>query len=261
MAPMGLLRVAWRLLQLVAVTRLSIRRLRAERRRVGDCPHTALRHGHAWARRMTRALGVRVRVHGEPPAEPALLLANHRSYLDIPVLLAQLPCAFLAKSEVAAWPLFGEAARLHHTVFVEREDPTSRKRSREEVLRVLRRRVSFVAFPEGTTSFGPGLLPFYPGLFRLAAENDVPVVPVMIEYERREDCWVGADSFLGHFVDCFRRPEVRVTVCFGPALGPREVDDLRAHVADWILGRLEQHPRPEPAALPAPLARPRPLAV
>jgi 1-acyl-sn-glycerol-3-phosphate acyltransferase len=261
MAPIGILRVAWRLLLLVAITRVALLRLRAERRRRGDCPHAATRRGHAWARTMTRVLGVDVRVHGEPPAEPALLLANHRSYLDIPVVLAQLPCAFLAKAEVGDWPLFGEAARLHHTVFVQREDPESRKRSREEALAVLRRRVAFVAFPEGTTSFGPGTLPFYPGLFRLAEQHDLPVVPVMIEYERREDCWVGADSFLGHFASCFRRRAVRVTVCFGPRVRAAEVADLRAHVAGWIQGRLAAHPRPQPSELRETLGDARPLPV
>lgn len=257
MAGMSIARAIWRLLLLVAVTRWALVKLRAQ----GDCPHAATRRGHAWARTMTRLLGIRVRVHGEPPSVPALLLANHRSYLDIPVLLAQLPCAFLAKSEIGDWPLFGEAARLHHTVFVKREDPESRKRSRERALQVLQQRVPFVAFPEGTTSFGPGLLPFYPGLFRLAQENDVPVVPVMIEYERREDCWVGAASFLGHFLDCFRQRELRVTVCFGPTLGPSDVDDLRSRVAAWIQDQLAAHPRPATRALPEPFSSPRPVAV
>jgi 1-acyl-sn-glycerol-3-phosphate acyltransferase len=261
MAPIGILRVAWRLVLLLAITRYSVFRLHAERHGAGACPHAATRRGDAWARAMTRLLGVRVRRHGEPPGEPVLLLANHRSYLDIPVLLAQLPCAFLAKAEVAEWPLFGVAARLHHTVFVKREDPESRRRSREEALRVLRQRVAFVAFPEGTTSYGPGTLPFYPGLFRLAEEHGLPVVPVMIEYARREDCWVGADSFLGHFVACFRRPTVDVTVCFGEPVRANDVGDLRAHVAGWIRDRLEAHPRPAPAPQPEPLSTPRPLPV
>jgi len=177
-------------------------------------------------------------VHGSPPEGPHLLLSNHRSYVDIVAILSQVPCAFLAKAEIAGWPLFGFAARLTHTVFVTRDDLESRKRAREGALALLQRGVSFAAFPEGTTSRGPGVLPFYPGLFRLAEQYDFPVVPIAIEYEDPADAWVGDDPFVGHFLTAFRKRRMRVRLVFGEPIRAHQVDDLRDATRAFILPRV-----------------------
>ena len=72
-------------------------------------------------RGIMRVLGFRVRVHGAIASpSPVLFVANHASYLDIPVLSALIPAAFVAKAEVAGWPLIGFLAKMQNTVFVER---------------------------------------------------------------------------------------------------------------------------------------------
>jgi 1-acyl-sn-glycerol-3-phosphate acyltransferase len=239
---MGLLataRVMWRLSALAALTAFTVLRLKVSAKFRGSCPHVATRHGHAWARRMVSLLGVRVEVHGSPPSGPVLLLANHRSYVDIAALLAQQPCAFLAKAEIEEWPLLGAAARATHTVFVRREDKASRRAARAGALALLQRGVAFAAFPEGTTSRGPGALPFFPGLFELAAEQRIPVVPVAIEYANRDDAWVGDDGFIPHFWGCFRQRRVELALAFGPVLQWADKDGLRSETEAWIHGRLE----------------------
>jgi 1-acyl-sn-glycerol-3-phosphate acyltransferase len=240
--PMGLLgtaRVTFRVLALATLTTFTVLHLKLSARLRGRCPHLATRHGHAWARRMLSLLGVKVQVHGSPPAGPVLLLANHRSYVDIVALLAQQPCAFLAKREIEEWPLFGAAARETHTVFVKREDKASRRAARAGALDLLRQGVVFAAFPEGTTSRGPGALPFFPGLFELAAEHRIPVVPVAIEYASRDDAWVGDDGFIPHFLSCFRRRRTQVALAFGPVLHRGDKEGLRAEAEAWIRSRLE----------------------
>lgn len=230
---------AWRRLGvLAAVTWVAIRRLKRARRDTNACPHEATRHGNAWARTVVRALGIDLVVHGAPPSGPHLLLANHRSYVDILAILAQHPCAFLAKVEVGEWPLLGTAARLAGTVFVKREDAESRKRARESALSLLQRGVPFAAFPEGTTSRGPGILPFFPGLFRMAEQYGFPVVPIAIEYADPADAWVGDDPFLPHFLAAFSKPRVRVRVVFGRPIRAGQVPDLRGATHDWIRGRV-----------------------
>jgi len=239
---MGLLRTArviLRLLALAALTAFTLLRLKLSARLHGACPHAATRHGHAWARRMVSLLGVRVEVHGSPPAGAVLFLANHRSYVDIAALLAQRPCAFLGKAEIAEWPLFGAAARETHTVFVRREDKASRRAARRGALALLRRGVAFAAFPEGTTSRGPGALPFFPGLFELAAEHGIPVVPVAIQYAKPEDAWVGDDGFVPHFLDRFRERRMYVALAFGPVLQQKDKERLMSEAEGWIRGRLE----------------------
>jgi len=235
----GTARVAFRLLALAALTTFTVVRLKLSARLRGSSPHVATRHGHAWARRMLNLLGVQVEVHGSPPTGPVLLLANHRSYVDIAALLAQRPCAFLAKQEIGEWPLIGAAARETHTVFVKREDKASRRAARAGALALLQQGVAFAAFPEGTTSRGPGALPFFPGLFELAAEHRIPVVPVAIEYANREDAWVGDDGFVPHFLGCFRRRRMQVAVAFGPVLDRGDRETLRTEAEAWIRSRLE----------------------
>lgn len=239
MGLLGTARVTLRLSALAALTAFTVLRLKLSAKIQGTCPHVATRHGHAWARRMVSLLGVRVEVHGSPPAGPVLLLANHRSYVDIAALLAQRPCAFLAKAEIAEWPLFGAAARQTHTVFVRREDKASRRAARAGALALLQQGVAFAAFPEGTTSRGPGALPFFPGLFELAAEHRIPIVPVAIEYASRDDAWVGDDGFIPHFLGCFRKPRMHVALAFGPVLHQADKDGLRTEAEAWIRGRLE----------------------
>ena len=238
MNPLHSARVWRRLLRMATLTGVATLRLRRSRKRGNTDPHAAVAHGHAWARGLVRALGIDLVVHGAPPAGPHLLLANHRSYVDIVAILSQVPCAFLAKTEIEGWPLFGHAARLMHTVFVKRDDAESRKLARERALALLQRGVSFAAFPEGTTFRGPGLLPFFPGLFRLAEEYDFPVVPIAIEYADPTDAWVGDDPFVGHFLTAFRKPRMRVRLVFGKPLHAHRVENLRDATRAFIHARV-----------------------
>ncbi|MFI5314729.1 MAG: lysophospholipid acyltransferase family protein [Myxococcota bacterium] len=231
-------RASLRLARMAAITSRSLLELRIERTRSDGCPHEAARHGHVWARRLLAALGIEVSVRGAPPPGPHLLLGNHRSYIDILAVLGVRPCGFLAKAEIGSWPIFGTAARLHPTVFVAREDRDSRKRAREGALALLQKGLAFAAFPEGTTCTGPGILPFFPGLFRLAEEYDFRVVPFAIEYEDRADAWVADDPFVGHFLRTFRKPRVRLQLSFGPTLRQRPAEELRRRATDWIRGEV-----------------------
>lgn len=212
-------------------------RLRS-RGRPGDLPG-ALRFGHAWARTAVRALGVQVDRRGYIPAERVLVVANHRSYIDIPILLSAMPCVFLAKREVAEWPLFGTAAELQSTVWVDRECPESRRQAVERAESVLASGISFAAFPEGTTTAGPGVRSFFPGLFKLAERRGFPVLPVAVSYGDPSAAFVDDADFLTHFLACFGRRRTRVRVEFGPLIRPGDTVDTRARAESWIRTRLE----------------------
>lgn len=130
------------------------------------------------------ALGVRVEVRGvRAVATPTLFVVNHVSWLDIFVLGAQLPAAFVAKSEVAAWPLVGLLARLQPTLFVRRDDRRGAARQAGDLARLLRAHGAAVLFAEGTSSDGSQVLPFRTSLF--GAVVDVPglrIQPVSLAY-------------------------------------------------------------------------------
>ncbi len=189
-------------------TTVQILRALAGRR----CPLRAAEYGQAWARLLIRVLGVRVEVRGTPPKGPVL--------------------------EVDRWPVVGLAAKTNSTVFVERESPLNRKQARRNASEHPQKGLAFVAFPEGTTSRAPQVLPFSPGLFHVAQENGFPVCPVAIEYGDPGDAWVGENSFFSHFVRCLGKRRVYVSLAFGPTLRASNAGDLKERAETWIQDNL-----------------------
>ncbi len=187
---------------------------------------------------LVRLLGVAAVIEGQPPEGLCVIVANHRSYIDIPLVMSMMPSIFLSKIEIAAWPLFGTAARLTSTVFVDRDDPTSRRHAFAALGEVIDRGERVVVFPEGTTSTGPGCLPFRTGAFRLAAARGLPIVPVAIAYHDRDAAWVDDTSFVAHFLECFRARRVAVSVTIGDAIRDPDPGALRERVEHWVLARL-----------------------
>jgi len=237
-APLGTLRAVARLLLLAllvssvnVVSGLMLRFARAsEARAKGTFSRLATM--------LLRLLGVVIERQGAPPPGLCVVVANHRSYVDIPLLMSAAPSVFLAKTEIAAWPLFGTSARLSRTVFVDRDDRDSRNRALAELGARLDQGERIAVFPEGTTTTGPGCLPFRTGAFRLAAARGLPVVPIAICYRDRRDAWVDDASFVGHFLDRFREPNMVVTLAIGPELRGADASMLKDRAERWILQRL-----------------------
>ena len=146
-----------------------------------------------YQRFLSRLFGIRVTVIGKPVQDRGVLMvANHTSYLDILALGGIARVSFVAKSEVASWPLFGTFARLQRTVFVERERRSKTAESRDQIRERLLEGDALVLFPEGTSNDGNRVLPFKSALMG-AAESQVgtdaqgapvyvPVQPVSVTY-------------------------------------------------------------------------------
>jgi lyso-ornithine lipid O-acyltransferase len=129
-------------------------------------PRLARRLPHWYHRQVCRLIGVRLTIEGAiEPDRPVLLVANHSSWLDIPVLSAVTPLSFIAKSEVGGWPFVGTLARLQGTVFVDRTRRHSVGTTASEISGRLAGRDCLVLFAEGTSSDGNRLLPLRSSLF------------------------------------------------------------------------------------------------
>ena len=142
-----------------------------------------------------RLMGLRLEVMGTPSlTKPTLFIANHSSYLDIPVLGALIRGSFVAKTEVAGWPVFGWLAKLQRTVFVERKPRRVRDQT-NTILARLKAADSLILFPEGTSSDGNRTLPFKSGLFavaNLAVDGEaLTVQPVSITCTRLDGIPLG----------------------------------------------------------------------
>ncbi|MFJ8076525.1 lysophospholipid acyltransferase family protein [Streptomyces sp. NPDC096176] len=156
---------------------------------------TAFRHRltRCWSRAVLWAFGVRVRVIGVPHERWAsLVVANHISWLDIPLVAAVLPGRMLAKSEVRGWPVLGPLAALGGTLFVERDRLRALPHTVASMAAALRDGGRVVVFPEGSTWCGRGQGPFRPAAFQAALDAGVAVQPVRITYLP-----TGAAAFVG----------------------------------------------------------------
>ena len=169
-------------------------------------------------RLLCAALGVRVRVHGRPEdAARRLIVANHVSWLDIPVLGSIEPMTFLAKMEVGAPALGGRIARLQGVIFVDRRRPRGIPEVNAQMARAMAKGDPVVLFAEATTGDGNRLLRFRSSHFEAVRQAtsgergaDVVVQPVFLDYSRiagmpvgrRERplfAWYGDMTFFSHF--------------------------------------------------------------
>jgi lyso-ornithine lipid O-acyltransferase len=168
-----------------------------------------------------RRLSIDIQMEGAFPPR-GLLVVNHLSYLDILVLSALSPCAFVAKKEVRSWPLFGLMAYMAGTVFVDRSRTVDAHRANAEVSQALADGVVVVLFPEGTSSDGSTVLPFRPALFEAAVAGGEYVTSAHISYVVDEGsvamdvCYWGEMSFFPHLLNLLSKPKVEAQVRFSP---------------------------------------------
>jgi 1-acyl-sn-glycerol-3-phosphate acyltransferase len=220
-----------------------------------------------WCRRVLRALGVDLAAPGgQPPARQprgVLLVANHISWLDAVAIHALMPCGFLAKDDLRRWPIVGDLIERTGGVFVQRRNPFDLRRALGAIDAALAEGRSICVFPEGTTTDGSAVLPFFTLVFELAAQRAADVVPIGVRYRQagapsRIPAWVGDEAFLPSLFRIAAARELTVEVIVGHRLDcapERHIAAERARSAvAQLLGvplRQDYGPRSEDA-LPAP---------
>lgn len=180
-------------------------------------------------------LGIRTQVRNVPKLSSFLLIVNHRTYLD-PVIIAEDLLMFpLAKMEVSKWPLIGIGAKLSGGFFVERENKKSRKEASQKIVNFIKEEQKIVMIcPEGTTHTQPQTIEFKPRTFVNAAENNIAIVPAAIEYGSKNDAWVGDDTFIRHFIECFGKRRTRVILSYGNPIKNNNWEELLKETKTWI---------------------------
>jgi 1-acyl-sn-glycerol-3-phosphate acyltransferase len=160
-----------------------------------------------WSRMLLGIVGVRVLVRGEP-IDPRLaggivpgsagrmLLSNHVSWLDIYAINAAVPSRFVAKAEIAAWPLAGWLAARAGTLFVERGRRHAVHAINQAVASRLAAGETIGVFPEGTTTDGRELLPFHANLVQPALDAGAEIRPVAVRYVQ-DGAWAPAAAYIG----------------------------------------------------------------
>jgi lyso-ornithine lipid O-acyltransferase len=185
-------------------------------------PRLARRLPHWYHRQACRLIGVRLTIEGTVARDrPVLLVANHSSWLDIPVLSAVAPLSFIAKSEVGGWPFVGTLARLQGTVFVDRTRRHSVGGTASEIGGRLASHDCLVLFAEGTSSDGNRVLPLRSSLFgavELSGATQPAVQTLAVVYTHRQGLPLGrADRpTIGWYGDMDLGPHAWALLAGGP---------------------------------------------
>lgn len=177
-----------------------------------------------WGAGILRILGVELVLEGTPPARTCVIVANHLSYLDIPVLSALFAGRFVAKSEIASWPVLGKLASTVGTIFVVQGRRRDVLRVGHEMARTLAAGVPVVLFPEGHSTRGSGVDRLHTALLECAVRSRIPCLAVTLGYETPGEpwapaatvCWWGGMRFWRHAWNLVGLERVRVTVRIAP---------------------------------------------
>lgn len=156
-------------------------------------------HIHRWSSHLLEIFGLKLSVLNAHilPKQPYLLASNHISWIDIHAINTFKPIRFVAKSEVASWPIFGWMAKQLGTVFIRRDNSRHARQVVGQIASVLMHE-SVCIFPEGTSTIGKEVLPFKSNLFESAIDANVEVYSLAIRY-RSEVTGLLSDStaFIG----------------------------------------------------------------
>ena len=182
---------------------------------------------HRWATPYLRLLNVELTTRGAPP-KAGLLTCNHLSYLDIVVLSGAYRQVFLSKAEVRNWPLIGILTRCAGTLLVRRERKSDVAALQPAFAEVISKGLPITLFPEGTSSDGSTVLPFFSSLLEPAAKANWPVTPGWIGYALDESegsvaddiCYWRDMTFGPHFLKLLSKKKIYATVVFGESIEP-----------------------------------------
>ncbi len=187
----------------------------------------------AWSRSFARISRMQIEVVGVPPEAPFLLVCNHLSYADIAAIRGAVDCVFVAKSEVASWPVAGPIVRDMGTIFINRTNRRDIPRAGTEVLERLDAGEGVVVFPEGTSTAGSTVLPFNSSFLEFAAKRGLGVSFASVTYATPPGelpaylavCWWEDISFISHMLRLFTLTGYTAKVTFGET--PVRSDDRK----------------------------------
>lgn len=201
-----------------------------------------------------RVLGLKIQLDGHAQRQGGVLyVANHVSWLDIVVISAVLPVSFIAKSDIAGWPVFGMLARLQNSIFVDRQRRQATGTVAEMVAMRLSAGDAVVLFAEGTTSDGTRVLPFRSALLGAARTDSeegrppVRILPLAITYTHKnglpltrrdmpEIAWYADMDLLPHLTALVSSGKIDAVVSIGEPMFLEHANDrkkIAAQAETW----------------------------
>ena len=219
------IRAAWRWLRLLThvMVGLSLTLLLTGILRRSSTSPVFQRAKQWWLSKVVRIIGGQLQVTGSLLPGAKLVVANHVSWLDIPVLGAVLNPSFLSKAEVQHWPVIGWLANQAGTLYITRGQAGAANQAANTIVQALQENQTVLLFPEGTTSDGQDVKTFHARLFAPALEANVPVQPIAVRYLAANSelstvvPYIGEQSLLQNLHALLREPFIKIEVhCLEP---------------------------------------------
>lgn len=194
-----------------------------------------------WARAMLRCMGTEVVQRGAVPPvgdRPRLVVGNHRTAMDIPVMLSRFAGSVVSRGDLESWPIIGAGARAAQVIFVDKTSTGSKVRAIRAVRQRLRAGRTVSVFPEGSTFEGDEVRPFFRGSLAAARGIEAEVIPVGLAYPTGVEYL--DETFMEHMQRYAARRRVRVGMVIGApmpldALGAAPEEALRQEVASLVV--------------------------
>jgi 1-acyl-sn-glycerol-3-phosphate acyltransferase len=176
----------------------------------------------AWSGSLLRLFAIHLDVRDpggvigtSPKGTGRLIVSNHRSAIDIAILLRTFGGHMVSRKDLSGWPLVGAAARSVGTIFVDRESTTSGAGAIREIRKNLEDGQSVLLFPEGTTFEGDEVRPFHGGAFIAVLRTSAEIVPVGIAYPKGSETAFVNESFTRHLARMAGAKPTRVVLQVG----------------------------------------------
>lgn len=192
-----------------------------------------------WGKTCLWLLNVKVDYAGHRPPKKVIIMPNHRSYIDIFLVLGYSPASIVAKKELGKWPVIGQGTQLARMILVDRTKLSSATTTMQKIAAEINRGGRVILFPEGTTFEGLLTKKFKSGSFKIAYETHTPIVPVAIHYTDKNDAWVGNDLFLPHFFRQMGKWTTYVQLWYGSPIQPIETRALLTQTQQIIDNQLK----------------------
>lgn len=185
-----------------------------------------------WNSRLLKILNIRLRVHGQRLDGAQLIVCNHISWVDIPVIAASELTRFVSKVEVASWPIAGWLSNAAGSFYI-RRGAGGTKQLIQALAAHLRGGGSATVFPEGTTTEGDRMLKFQPRLFAAAIDSGCPVQPIALCYSRAANgeniaAFVGEQTLTNNLNRLLKEREMTVELTYCAPIRPQAGQDRAA---------------------------------
>jgi 1-acyl-sn-glycerol-3-phosphate acyltransferase len=188
-----------------------------------------------WCRLVVPLMGFSVKREGKlPKGGPYLYVCNHRSSLDPLILLTDVLAYPVSKADVGTYPMVGKGAQTVGVIFVKKTDRSSRQATKETIHASLKEGKSVLIFPEGRTHAKDTTVTFQKGAYEQAADLNVPVVPIAIDYKYTTDYWDHSDTMVDHYFKNLSKWKTPVKIKYGSPIQSDNSFALLRQSQSWI---------------------------